>query len=430
MAGRLGVVIRPSCAVLAPLLLLLAGPAAALELDWEPTQSTPITAYGHFGHTGFELLAVTPPWGDMGQDPRALPYTSGCGAFTEKRVALTTVEGVQDANGSLVPSSRGLAYDMKLDVGAPMQLAWYVAVERLAGAPVVTPRVAVTAEIGESETFVRPGRELLTAASGQSPEAMLQPGAPGHQVIDGLDVYEIRVPMELHREVLEGRNSPLTPIWHLFVEVRMDVPCDHGIQPSIIWSYTGPGARSHLNMTILNAMRWHTLEPEFRGDQVIIHAMADTPWGVGPIEGPWIDAYAMGTGGGGRINMTGPSPAPEWAAVYYPRDDHWPDLHMHGSTVAHVDWIWNLTTHPPRAGTHEVSVAYTGWGDELAAKLSLDPVAAKGEGCRTNYEGRGCFDVLGEPLEREAPGLGLSVALSLAGAMAMRHRRRQRPKSD
>ncbi len=370
---------------------------AAAELLWEPQQPTPTTLFVH-GGSGATLshgyLSISPPEGEATDRP-PLPWPSACGAFPQTALELDLVGGVTYEGGAARTTAYGLQYNLSLDASAPVELVWYLAADRDASGTLAAPapRITVEAKLVEDEGRAPPYREPLVAATGQSEPRELGAGTEGHRVVDGRDVYAFRIPLNLERDILEGLEGGGGPSWQLAVTARAAAPCPEGAAWPTVYSYTGPGARPHLNLTVLNPLRWEALQPEFRGDDLIIHAMAASPWGVGAFDGPWMDAYTVGSGSGATINLTGPSGQPSWEARFYARDDHRPDLHVHSPPVAHVDWVWNLSREPPRAGQHTIDVTFTGAGARLAGSVPVDPAGGTGEACLRSLDDANCYAV-------------------------------------
>lgn len=340
---------------------------------------------------------------------------------------------------------RGLAYDLNLS-GDTIVVHWYVSTQDGAptaggqnpnDAPIAVPQVVVAATMRTGGAIQIGGGGYDSGqliAQGQSEPAMLAgPATPtvspqlNWTVVDGRNVYEVKVPMhiQLHTVPRDGGFS-----LRIDTFVALPGPCTDPargyLMPNVVSVHSSAGFRPRMDIELGQPLRVEYLHPQFVGDQLYLHTSANSPLGN-------YDVDANRT----IVAVTGPSSAPSlYRAATVQR------THEHGAHTQPVDvtFVWPYADDGAPPGVYTVTLEV--WNDQHTASahaeasftigsqlkvtrcggLNDTEFAASGNGCVTEYQ-----DDQGNPTtpSQKSPDLQLLAPVASLAILAASRRFKQ-----
>lgn len=362
------------------------------------------------------------------------------------------VEYFQQENGApQVHPERGISYDAKLDASAPFTLYFYASVVGPAkGAdggpdpdmvPIPIPNVVVQATMRSGDDISVNDRAYNTGdilAQGRTIPATLVadqvlPGTGGAdpssttKAVDGPGdkwFYEFAVPMTVEIPVI-----PRATGYNLRIDLFMDNPActqgnDQTLMPNTLAIHTSRDLRPRMELSITNPVRVSGLHPQFVGDDLVVHAAANSVWGNYDLAEPNPE-YTPDIVDGLTLDIAGPSAAASLAlaSLVSAWDPHY--RHQEDVTLAYV-WPYKADRAVPGVYTVTLRVSNDQQSAEAIAVSTFEigrggnrAVGCTAEGCTpSGPAGDGERD-------RGAPGLGPLAGLAALGAAAAVLRRRR-----
>ncbi len=194
-------------------------------------------------------------------------------------------------DGYAAHAGDGLAYAALLDTSVAPIFTWHLADRpaRMEMPPGVAPHVVVRATVYEGMEASPEGAAAGTiiAQGAAGPVTLAGPATEDTpnmraELVDGTWAYTFQFPLTLAKDHVNQTG------FSIMVEAFIDAPlCQSGhlmpaqFQP--LHSYHG--RFHHLEWSILNPLRLETFKPQHVGDDFVVHAVLNSPWGAYDVSG-------------------------------------------------------------------------------------------------------------------------------------------------
>jgi hypothetical protein len=380
MSARFKLAATLSCVVLAA----MAGPASAavpgidspgLDNPSAPTNETlffhviglkefpintqpPIDAWtenASFGMTTFTSTCAPPgvPGGYTGRDYHTW-YGFSTPGFVEYN---NTADGLPRYH-----PERGLSYDVSL-AGDTIDLHWFLStqtgVPTIGGvpdpnaAPVVVPNVVVRgtmragSAIGNLSTY---DDGTLVAMGDSAPATLAAQATSGAKwsTVDGLNVYEIVVPMTIKQATIPRLGGYTMRVDTFMPTPQCDDPATTGsFMPNLVKVHTSKDHRPHMDLQVTDPLKIEYMHPQFIGDDVVLHASVNSVFGN----------YDVDVGAAGLVaSISGPTPATSLYKSAVVQRYH---EHEHHTEAVDVAFVWPYQKDDAAQGTYAIKLAAT-----------------------------------------------------------------------
>lgn len=411
-----------------------------------PDSSTPTTMYLHINGIQDAPINTQKPSDDYYSEPRVgiapslCLQNDGTTLTSQSRhtwygyssPSIVEYDNVGADGQPIIHPERGISYDVRIDPNTQPVFHWYMvgvnpsAASDADKAHPPVPNVVV-------RTIVRQGDDVsvgndalnqgLVIAQGQTDPVTLAGGATQaseHVTVHELNdryLYEFTIPL-----TLEQTEIPKEEAYNIRVDAFMDEPLCAGPTPGEEGDYamsdnllihTSSQFRPRLDWSIMNPLIIEALHPMFVGDDIVIHAAANSPWGSYDVQGDLLTESPM------LLSVDGPSPALSLEKIKH--EQHTRGHNSHTEPVM-VVWIWDYHADQAKDGLYTFT---------LDVQNDQGTASAKGVATFQLGDGTGvaCGQNLGEEMvceepdvlidDQESPGvapmlIGLA-ALALAG---------------
>jgi len=336
---------------------------------------------------------------------------------------------------------RGISYDIDFDTSKPVQFTWFLETQWLSGngdpdvnsVPVVLPQVVLRATIREGDQ-ISPDHEAMNTGklvAQMTTEPVLlagpqtdHPQVTYHALDNGRHLYEFSLDMPLETDTIRKDEAFNVRVDAFQAnDVCQDPDAGKYVMADWVRLHTSPAYRPQFTWTITNPVVINVLHPMFLGDDLVVHAAANSVWGNYDIRGDYTDG-----GEPPRLVVTGPSVpvGMELAAFNSPHKGH--DAHTEDVQIA---WVWPYFAENAKPGVYRIEMTVQN-DQENAVALAVGGFAIGADGRGTDITGCG-FQVAGEcatettehdgGVSKPTPGAGLLFAVAGVG-IALRARRR------
>ncbi|MFO1533129.1 MAG: hypothetical protein ABR562_05455 [Thermoplasmatota archaeon] len=350
---------------------------------------------------------------------------------------------------------RGLSYDIKFD-GDGFNLYWYLSTQTGVppqpqgdpnAAPVVVPNVVVKATLrtGEKITVDDSGyNEGQLVAQGQTaPATLAMQGTTGARwlQVDGLNVYEFRVPMEV-----KSGTIPKDGGYSLRVDTFMDNPdCNDPsssgyLMPNLVKIHTSKDYRPRMDVKVFVPIRIEYLHPQFIFDDLVVHTSMNSPWGNYDVDefpgGIELAIEGPGTASPGACSVKDAGKGCYRAAVVQRYHEH-----DHHTQAVDVSFVWPFAKDHAADGDYKVHLKV--YNDQHTAfalatgQFTLGPVlkvtkcgglesvsnADSNHNCVEELQAKSGEKITAPP--QKSPGLQVLAVVAVLGVAGMAVRRKQ-----
>ena len=431
-------------------LVLLLPFATAQDAGFQnPDEPTPTTMYVHLN--GFQDAPINTqrPAVDYVEatDVGAIGHSQGCfetpGTTLASRTQHTSYGfsspgyvnyDIDDGGKPRYHNERGISFDVELDPSQPVRFQWFLEGQFTSNSldpdpnqlPAVVPQVIVRATIREGDD-ISVGAEAYNQgpiiAQGQTEPLLLAgPATPDQEGLtyhpyDGRHLYAFDFPLDIEQDVIREQESFNLRV-DLFMEngVCEDVHQGDYLMLDFVRHHTSDAFRPRFTWDVLNPLRIESLHPQFIGDEMVVHATVNSPWGNYDVLGDGGDA-----GSPPVLSIDGPSKPLGLQLLAHDVVIYGHDHHTEAVALA---WGWPTVAENAKAGTYVVSLE-TRNDQETATAIATASFVLGADGRPTSVNScRG--DDCGEerlPVQeaaKDAPGAGWLLAPLLFAAVALR----------
>lgn len=323
----------------------------------------------------------------------------------------------QEYGGPRIHPERGISFDVNLDSAVQPVATIYIETTALGGGgdaslealPVVLPQFAasVIMRTGDDVSVGGAAYEQGTVImEGMSAPRDLYPGVEGHLIVDGANVYEIQVPLDLKSAVIPRDES-----YNVRLDLLMRLPScedpDAHLTTSNVQYHTSPAYRPRIDLAVQNPLRWDYAHPEFIRDELFIHLAINSPWGNYDVDE---------SDGGIEVAIEGPTEAVSLYRAAFVQAHHEHGKHQEAVKITYV-WPYDLDS----ASQGDYALKVTAWNDQRTASESLDVSFNIGDFTAIDSDGN---VVEATDVGEKESSLGVLVGiLGLAAAMVVSRRR-------
>ncbi len=433
------------------LLLFLAPAAARPDGLYNPTESTPTTMYIHLND--FQDAPINTQLPDdrysQAKDLGLTQHSQGC--VPNPTGTLLTGDhhtsyafsspgyvnyDVDDGGKPTYHNERGISFDVEMDGAVDPVFTWFLESQYTAGSfdpdpnmiPAIAPAVTVRATIREGDEVSVGSAAYNTGeaiAQGQSdPAYLLADATPENPHVEyiphaGKHLYKFSFPLEYEKTTINREES-----FNVRIDVFMDNPVCNDVytgqylMPDFVRTHTSPMYRPQFTWNLFNPLVITMLHPQFIGDEMVIHAHVNSPWGNYDVAGDQGDSH-----GPPRLVIDGPSRPVNLGLLAHVIDHV--GHHGHTEPVA-LAWSWTSVQENPAPGIYTVTMEATNdQGTAIAEAVASFELGEggypKGAVCGFTEEGQDCSDPASTGgVSQDSPGPLL--LLPLLAALILRRR--------